>query len=203
MSFSNGKMYTVSVVPKGHRYWSEVQESVDKKINHRLKGQIGKYVITEMYNVRWRVKPFSCSYFKEFKPNRRFFFHGTSSEVIRKILNEGFKVTSVQSAKHGRMLGNGVYVAYHTNKGKHYAPDDYVLSVMVYAPKTLVVGPGESITEAQIKKAASQYDAIEVRTEAIVKYPNQTTIMRNHEICVFDTCRVIPRFILKLTHIKK
>lgn len=203
MPFNDGKMYTVSVVSKGNRYWNEVQKSVDEKINHRLKGQIGKYVIAELYDVKWRTKPFPFSYFKEFKPNRRFFFHGTSSQVIQKILDEGFKVTSVQ-AKHGRMLGNGVYLAYHTNKGKSYASDDYVLSVMVYAPNTLVVGPEESITEDQINKAATKYDAIEVRTGAIVKYSNQQPwTMQNHEICVFDTYRVIPRFILKLTHTQK
>jgi len=197
MSFNDGLMYKVIPISKNHHYWNDIQEVVDKKINRRLRPQFGRLIITELYSVKWRKKPFSFSYYKEFKPNRRFFFHGTSKKTIIKILDEGFKV--MPNFKNGRMLGDGVYVTYHTNKGKHYAPDNYVLSVMVYAPKTLVIGPGETITEAQIKAAANQYHAIEVRTGAIIDYPKKSPwTMQNHEICVFDPQRVIPRFILKL-----
>ena len=59
------------------------------------------------------------------------------------------------------MLGDGVYGTYHTNKGKTYGTDGYVISVMVYAPNTLVVNPGQSIDQATITSAPSHYDALE------------------------------------------
>lgn len=199
MSFRSGKLYKVKKLTRRHYHWNKIQDVVDKKINYRQKQKIGTVTIEELYDVRWRTKPFPWSWTIEFKPNRRFFFHGTSSNVIRKILDDGFKVVPAPNAAHGRMLGDGVYIAYHTNKAMSFAKDDYLLSVMVYAPKRLVVHPGQSIDASDIKKARKKYHIIEARTGAIVK----NWKLNNHEICVFDPQRVIPRFIIKLSQVKK
>jgi hypothetical protein len=187
MLFQNGRMYKVRQLARGHPVWGQIQDAIDR----RTKPGSGPLTLEALYDIRWIMKPFPWSYTYDFKPNRRWFYHGTSHATIQRILEEGFHV---RHAAHGRMLGDGVYVTYHTNKGKHYGPDGYVLSVMVYAPNTYLVGPGESLDRGQIPSICQTYDAIEVRTGAQI----DTWTMQNHEICVYDIRRVIPRFILKI-----
>lgn len=187
MSFRSGKMYTVHKLSPEHHFWPEVQTAVSR----RAKPQAGPLVLEELYDVRWRTKPFPWSWSREFKPNRRFFYHGTSRQAILRILDEGFKI---RPARHGRFLGDGIYASYHTNKSRAYCPEDYVLSVMVYVPNTLVVHPGQSLGEAEIRSAPQHCDAIEVRTGAVVK----GRLVKNHEICIFDPQRAVPRFILRI-----
>ena len=190
MKFSHGEMYTVKQLFKSHYHWNEIQQA----INRRTKPGMGPFNLKELYSVKWKTKPFPWSFNNYFKPNRRWFFHGTSQQTIIKILDGGFKVGPVYTAKSGRMLGDGVYATYHTNKGRMYGKDGYVLSVMVCAPKTLVFHPSQQLDKNTIATAPQKYHAIEVRTNVVVNnWP-----MQNHEICVFDTRRVIPRFIIKI-----
>ncbi len=189
--FKSGKIYTVTHLSRDHRLWEGVQAAITR----RAKPGVGRLVLEELYDVRWRDKPFPWSWSREFKPGRRLFYHGTSRKIIQRILDDGFRIVSTARAKHGRMLGDGVYATYHTNKGQAYGTDGYVLSVMVYAPNALVVQPGQTINLAEIQKAAQSCDAIEVRTGAVVRGRR----IRNHEICVFDPQRVVPRFILKIS----
>ena len=186
MSFQDGKLYQVKKLNSSHRYWKDVENAIN-----RNKKSGTKYVIEELYSLSWKSKPFPWSWTKEFKPNRRFFFHGTSKQSIQNILDNGFRVGS---AKNGRMLGDGVYITYHSNKGRNYAPEDYILSTMIYAPNTFVVHPHQTFNLSSISTIARNHDAIEVRTDAIVG----TWTMKNHEICVFNPKRVVPRFIIKL-----
>ena len=192
MSFVDGRMYTVKQLSKNHPHWASVQDAVHRRTKPDYKRKYGPLVLQELYEVRWRRKPFPWSYYNEFKPKRRWFFHGTTQQSIIKILDEGFKIGPVRS---GRMLGDGIYATYHAHKAESYAPEDYVLSVMIYAPHTLVVHPGQSLDAATIANASKKYHAVEVRTG--VKVPGWT--MKNHEICVYDVRRIIPRFILKFS----
>ena len=187
MSFQDGKLYTVKKLTDSHPYWKGVEDA----INRNKKSSSSPYIIEELYSINWVKKPFPWSWTREFKPNRRFFFHGTSKHSIQNILNDGFKTSYT---KNGKMLGDGVYITYHSNKGKNYAPEDYILSTMIYAPKTYVVHPKKIITRSSIDAFSKIYDAIEVRTNSIVD--NWT--MQNHEICVYNPKRVVPRFIIKL-----
>lgn len=187
MVFRSGRLYTVEEVPRNHRYWQAVSEAIKR----RTKPGKGPLNLVELYEVRWRKKPFPWSWTREFKPNRRWFFHGTSRSIIQRVLDEGFRIPS---PKHGRMLGSGVYLTFHANKSIKYGPEGYVVSAMVYTPRVLLVSPGQSISIKEIQEAPRKYDAIEVRTGAIVG----TWTMRNHEICVFDPLRVVPRFICKI-----
>ncbi len=186
MSFQDGKLYKVVKLNKSHPHWKEVEEALN-----RNKKSSTPYVIEELYSVSWHKKPFPWSWTKQFKPNRRFFFHGTTRQSIQNILNVGFQTSYT---KHGKMLGNGVYITYHSNKSRNYAPEDYLLSTMIYAPKTLVVNPNEKLDLTLINSLSKTVDAIEVRTNAIVG----TWTMKNHEICVYDVRRVVPRFIIKV-----
>jgi len=186
MSFQDGKIYKVKKLDNSHRYWKNVEDAIN-----RNKKSGTKYVIGELYLISWQSKPFPSSWTKQFKPNRRFFFHGTSKQSIQNILDNGF---TIGTEKNGRMLGNGVYITYHSNKSRNYSPNDYLLSTMIYAPKTLVVNPSEKLDLTLINSLSKTVDAIEVRTNSIVG--NWT--MKNHEICVFDARRVVPRFIIKL-----
>jgi hypothetical protein len=190
MKFRNGKIYTVQQLAKSHYYWNNIQAA----INRRTKPGMGSFKLKELYSVKWKRKPFPWSYSKEFKPHRRWFYHGTTQQTIINILDGGFKVSPVYTAKNGRMLGDGVYATYHTNKGKMYGVDGYVVSVMVYAPNTLVFHPSQQLDKNTIDNASQKYDAIEVRTDVVINGWK----MVNHEICVFDTRRVIPRFIIKI-----
>lgn len=187
MTFRDGKLYTIQKLSTSHPYW----QGVSAAIKRRTKPNAGPLKLVELYEVRWRQKPFPWSWKRQFKPNRRWFYHGTTKQIIQRILDEGFKIPP---PRHGRMLGQGVYLTYHTNKSIHYGPDGYVISVMVYAPNVLLVNPGQSIDQNQIQNAPLKYDAIEVRTGAIVR----AWTMRNHEICVFNPLRVVPRFICKI-----
>ncbi len=186
MSFQNGKLYQVEKLTRSHSYWS----SVEKAINKNNKSGTN-YIIKELYSLSWTKKPFSWSWTKQFKPNRRFFFHGTTKQSIQSILDRGFQIGYT---KHGKMLGNGVYITYHSSKSKNYAPDDYIISTMIYAPNALVVNPSEKLDLSLINSLSKTVDAIEVRTNSIVG----DWIMKNHEICVYDPKRVVPRFIIKL-----
>jgi len=114
--------------------------------------------------------------------------------AIRNIVEENQVVLQTNYTKHGKMLGNGVYISYHSNKSKNYAPENYLLSTMIYAPNTLVVNPNDKLDLSLIDSLSKSVDAIEVRTNAIVG----TWTMKNHEICVYDVRRVVPRFIIKL-----
>jgi len=187
MSFQKGKLYKVEKLNSTHSHWKDVE----KALNRNKKYNISSYQLEELYSVTWFRKPFPWSWTKEFKPNRRFFFHGTSRQSIQSILDSGFQTSYT---KHGKMLGDGVYITHHSNKGRNYAPEDYIVSTMVYAPNTFVVQPNQTLNLNQINTLSKQYDAIEVRTNAIVG--NWT--MKNHEICVYNPQRVIPRFIIKL-----
>jgi hypothetical protein len=189
MVFSDGLMYTVGKVAQSHQLWKEVEEAVTRRINPAA--GVGSLSLLELYDVRWRSKPFPWSYSNEFKPHRRWFYHGTDSYTIARILDEGFKIGT---ARTGRMLGDGVYATYHTNKGKSYGTDGYVISVMVYAPNSLVVHSGQFVDQSTITTTCLRYDALEVRKGAVVA----NYAMKNHEICVFDTRRIIPRFIIKI-----
>ena len=186
MSFQDGKLYKVKKLNRSHKYWQDVEDAIN-----RNKKSGTKYIIEELYSISWHSKPFPWSWTKQFKPNRRFFFHGTSKQSIQNILDNGF---TVGTAKNGRMLGDGVYITYHSNKGRNYAPEDYILSTMIYAPKTLVVSPNEKLDLTLIDSLSKAVDAIEVRTNSIVG----SWTMKNHEICVFNPKRVVPRFIIKL-----
>jgi len=186
MSFQNGNLYKVEKLNISHPHWKEVEEA----LNRNKKSSI-PYVIEELYSVSWHKKPFPWSWTKQFKPNRRFFFHGTTKQSIQNILDNGFQTGYT---KHGKMLGNGVYISYHSNKSRNYAPEDYLLSTMIYAPNTLVVNPKEKLDLTLIDSLSKRVDAIEVRTNAIVG----TWTMKNHEICVYDVKRVVPRFIIKV-----
>lgn len=191
MVFINGDLYTVEKLSRNHPDWNGVTDA----IHRRTKSGQASITVEEIYEVLWRRKPFPWSWTHQFRPNRRFFYHGTTITIIQRILDEGFKVGDATTASHGRMLGNGVYATYHTHKGKMYAPDGYMLTVMVYAPNTLCIGPGQALDATTIANAPKLYDALEVRTNALV--PNWA--MHNHEICVFDTRRVIPKYILKVS----
>jgi len=186
MSFQDGELYQVEKLNRSHYFWQDVENAINRNNKSGT-----KYIIEELYSLSWKNKPFPWSWTKQFKPNRRFFFHGTTKQSIQNILDNGF---TIGHAKHGRMLGNGVYITHHSNKGRNYSPEDYLLSTMVYAPKTLVVNPNEKLDLTLINSLSKTVDAIEVRTNSIVG--NWT--MKNHEICVFDTRRVIPRFIIKI-----
>ncbi|NOZ91639.1 MAG: hypothetical protein GXO60_10195 [Epsilonproteobacteria bacterium] len=187
MSFQDGKLYRVTELTNTHPHWQGVQDA----INRNRKSSSLPYIIEELYSVTWIKKPFPWSWTKEFKPNRRFFFHGTSRQSIQKILDEGFKTSYT---RNGKMLGDGVYITYHSNKGKNYAPEDYIISTMIYAPRTYVVHPNQTINQNAINTLSKRYDAIEVRTGSIVG----SWTMQNHEICVYNPKRVVPRFIIKL-----
>ena len=187
MSFQDGKLYKVVRLNNNHPHWKEVEEA----LNRNKKSSTTHYIIEELYSVSWHRKPFPWSWTKQFKPNRRFFFHGTTKQSIQNILDNGFQTGYT---KHGKMLGNGVYITYHSNKSRNYAPEDYLLSTMIYAPKTLVVNPNEKLDLTLIDSLSKTVDAIEVRTNAIIG----TWIMKNHEICVFNPKRVVPRFIIKV-----
>lgn len=188
MSFRNGKRYTIKQLYSNHHYWNEVQEAVRR----RAKPGTGKLHLAELYDIRWRKKPFRWSWTREFRPHRRFFYHGTQLGTIPKILDQGFKLCV---PVHGRMLGPGIYATYHTNKGQTYGAGGYVVSVMVYAPKTRTVHPGQSVSSTDIQRWKSRYDAIEVRTDAVILGWK----MLNHEICVFDPRRVVPKFLIRIT----
>ncbi len=193
MTFQNGKLYTIQKLYPDHVHWKGVKKAVSRRTNANI-------TLVELYDVRWRRKPFPWSYHKEFKAHRRWFYHGTSIANIQKILHEGFKVTPAITSHNGRMLGDGIYSTYHTHKGKWYGVDQYVISVMVYTPKILVIQKGQTFDNSQIPTILKSYDAIEVRRGSTVVDPVQkrTCVMKNHEICVYDTRRTIPRFILKL-----
>jgi len=186
MSFQDGKLYKVEKINNSHPHWKGVEEA----LNRNKKSSI-PYVIEELYDITWNNKPFPWSWTKQFKPNRRFFFHGTSKQSIQNILDNGFQTGYT---KHGKMLGDGVYITYHSNKSRNYAPEDYLLSTMIYAPRTLVVNPNEKLDLTLISSLSKTVDAIEVRTNSMVG----TWTMKNHEICVFNPKRVVPRFIIKL-----
>jgi hypothetical protein len=186
MSFQDGKLYKITKLSPTHSNWQAVEDALNRK---NRSGTF--YKIEELYSVTWHYKPFPWSWTHEFKPNRRFFFHGTTKQSIQNILEDGFKTSYT---KNGKMLGDGVYITYHSHKGRSYAPEDYVLSTMIYAPNTFVVHPQQSFDLNDISKIAKSYDAIEVRTDSVVG--NWT--MKNHEICVFNPQRVVPRFIIKL-----
>jgi hypothetical protein len=190
--FTNGKRYLVSKLDPSHKDWSVVERVLAKR------NRAGGFRLAELYEVKWRTKPFNWSYY-EFRKDRRFFFHGTQKSTIQTILDEGFKVVR---GPRGQMLGPGIYAAYHTQKGRLYAPDAYVLSVMVYAPKTQTYGPTDTVTGAHIQALRKSHHAVEVRTGTVVSTPDQRrggTVtpwkLRNHEICVFDPARVVPRYI--------
>jgi hypothetical protein len=186
--FANGAAYKVIQLQNSHPLWNDVQKS----LSDRRKDTTKTLILEELYAVEWVHKPFKWSWKREFKPNRRFFYHGTSCTTIQKILDDGFKI--IPTPVSGRMLGDGIYATYHTDKALLYAPENYIFSVMVYAPQTLLIPPQISIQAAVIQAAVNTYHAVEVRTGAIV---NAYT-MQKHEICVYDTRRIIPRFISKV-----
>lgn len=189
-TIQDGKIYTATPLnPKGKTF-AEVQ----KAFNRRTSQGFGKKVeIVESYDIKWKKKPFPYSYSKEFKPRRRFFYHGAPLATVKNILDSGFIIQS--SARTGRMLGDGVYSTYHFDKSLQYAPEQYIISVMVYAPNTLLLNPNQQIDAGTIKSAPQKgFDAIEVRTDSIVMGHR----MRLHEICVFSTMRIIPKFISKV-----
>lgn len=190
LSFQSGRIYTVKKLSLHHPLWDQVRAAIAR----RTRSPAGELGLIELYSVRWREKPFPWSWSREFKPQRRFFYHGTTRTAIQQILDQGFKVAPARRARHGHLLGPGVYATYHTDKGRRYGSDDYVLSVMVYAPDILVVHPGGAIDLSAIQQAPQRYDAIEVRTGAVVR----GRTIQHHEICVFDPRRVVPRFIVKI-----
>lgn len=194
MTFKSGRVYKAERLSDSSPLWKEIQNVVSR----RTKAGMPELQLQEVWDVKWREKPFPWSYYREFKPKRRWFYHGTYSHIIQNILDQGFIITSSASSLHGRMLKDGIYATYHTNKGKLYAFDEYIISVMIYAPHCLVVERGQSIDEYDIIKASKEYHAIEVRTGSIIQYPQRTHTMANHEICVYDSRRIIPRFILKI-----
>jgi hypothetical protein len=193
MIINNGKLYNVEKFSNIDVRWKDIEDAVHR----RTKPGTPELRVEEIYDIRWKEKPFPWS-FTEFKKERRWFYHGTSIQIINKVLDEGFKVVHNSQSKHGRMLKDGIYATYHTQKGKLYAPDGYVMSVMVYAQNRLTIKKGERIDEQQIISATKAYDAIEVLTGSIISYPNRLHTMQNHEICVYDSRRIIPRFILKI-----
>jgi len=182
----NGNKYTVKQLTKKNHHWAGVEEAIKR----RTKAGVKKLKLVELYEVRWKNKPFRFR-FSDFDQHKRWFYHGTSLSNIQSILNDGFQI---KTAKNGRMLGNGIYATYHTQKGILYGVDNYILSVMVYAPKTYLVNKGQSIDAKFIKSVSNNYHALEVRSESIVIGYE----MKNHEICVYDCTRIQPRFIIKL-----
>lgn len=187
MQFRNGTKYSVRKLNQSHPHWQNIEKIVPKK----SKAGTGPYSLHELWDIRWRKKPFPWSYFGEFKPGRRFFFHGTDAITIQNIIDEGFKIVP---AKHGRMLGDGIYATYHTNKVMLYGSDNYVISVMVYSPNRYCINPGQSVDGVAVQNAPNRWEALEVRTDSFVMGYK----MKNHEICVYDTRRIIPRFILRI-----
>ena len=195
MPFRNGKAYTVKFVSKNDRTFSDVQAAMDRK----TKNGYNRTILKDLWDVRWIKKPFSWSYSREFKPNCRFFWHGTSKQNIYDILDNGFKVGGSNTSKsNGSMLGRGVYATFHTHKVAQYAVDGFVVSVMIYAPRTLLVTNGQTLTQKDHQAAYNQYHAIEVTSGANVHNRIGGKAMINHEICVFDPIRVIPRYICRI-----
>jgi len=82
--------------------------------------------------------------------------------------------------------------------GRLNALDDCILSVRVYAPKTLTIHPGKMLTKATHDIALKKQHAIEVRSGSKVHNKWGGTPMAHHEICVFDPIRVVPYFICKI-----
>lgn len=187
MSFHSGRLYRVTPLARDHPLWEAVQAAVAR----RARPESGRPTLVELYDLRWQRKPFPWSWSQAFKPQRRFFFHGTSTGTVRRILDQGFRVAH---SRHGRLLGDGVYATYHTDKGLAYGEENYLFSVMVYAPHTYVVHPGQAVERAQLQQTARRYEAIEVRSGALVGGHR----IRDHEICVFDPRRVVPRFLLRV-----
>jgi hypothetical protein len=190
MMFRNGKAYTVSQISRHDPDW----QTVAQKVAERTKPSTPQIRVDEVYSLKWTAKPFPWSYYHEFRPKRRFFFHGTSRATVERILDEGFRIFP-KAGGLGNLLGDGIYVSYHTNKSRAFTPDGYMLSVMVYAPNTLCLHPGQSLDDNTLAQSRATHDAIEVRTGAIVR----GWTMQNHEICVLNAVRTIPRFIIKVS----
>jgi hypothetical protein len=190
MTFQNGGLYTTSRLPRSDADWQTVAQVVAQK----TKPGVSPINVDDVFSVKWTRKPFPWSYYHEFRPHRRFFFHGTSRAVIQKILNEGFRVFP-RPAGSQNLLGDGIYVSYHVNKSRRFSPDGYMLSVMVYAPRTYCVHPGQSLSVAELQQIRATYDAIEARSGAIIQgYP-----LQNHEICIMDPLRTVPRYVIKVS----
>jgi hypothetical protein len=195
MSLHGGQLYRIYEIDKDHHDWHGVVSAARRRTrkdqnNHRPVG------VKAVYSVKWRNKPFPWSYTREFKPSRRWFYHGTSESNIQSILNAGFQ------ASQGGMLGQGVYAAFHSNKSLHYSypnskNEKYTISVMVYAPWTYCAQPGSTLGDFKLSLLRLFYQAIEVRTGAHVNARRGGTGMRYHEICVRDPRRVVPRFIIE------
>ena len=165
---------------------SKNRQGVMDAVERRTKSGIIR--VNKVYDLKWTRKPFKWSYTREFKPNVRWFFHGSSDSNIQGILNTGFKPST-----DGK-LGAGVYATYHTDLSKSFARGGgYILSVMVYAPKTYLVDKGQSISKSEISKLRQKYHAIEVRSDG-----NVGVKFNKHEICVFDHLRVVPRFLIRV-----
>ncbi|MHA1407677.1 MAG: hypothetical protein ACTSSG_09910 [Candidatus Heimdallarchaeaceae archaeon] len=145
--------------------------------------------IQKIYDIKWKEKPFSWSYFNEFKPNRRWFFCGVDSDDVNSILNSGMQIRRKSDTN---ILGNGVYLSYHPFKAIEDSIDLHLLSCMIYAPNTFVFHPNQQITENDLKLASAKYDAIEIRSGALINGRQMT----HHQICVFESKRVIPRYLI-------
>ncbi|MGD9891542.1 MAG: hypothetical protein AB7R89_27375 [Dehalococcoidia bacterium] len=186
MTFRDGTLYTATRLSPSDPYWRDVVDAVQR----RTKPNTGTFTVQEVYSLRWRNKPFPYSYTYEFRPNRRFFWHGSSIQNLQRILDEGFKPGM------GGMLGPGIYTTFHINKSWGYAPERFVMSVMIYAPNTVCFHSGDVVDLNSVSYLKQAHDAIEVRSGVMVG----TWSMNNHEICVQESVRAIPRFITKLTH---
>jgi len=183
----DGKIYTISSIPKKDKLFKDVYDIIKKQ----NKGVNSIIKLEKLYNVKWRFKPFSWSYLNEFKPNARWFFCGVKEGKIQHILDEGF---STQPTDKYHLLGNGIYLSYHIAKALKDTDNNYIISCLVYAPRVLLKHPEESISLKEIQSAQNELDAIELRSNVYLSNKK----LRFHQICVFDSKRVVPRFILQL-----
>jgi len=182
MSFKDGKLYKVEKLNKSHPYWYDIVNIINNKTNINI-----SYYIEELYSISWKHKPFKWSWAQEFKPNRRFFFCGISKSNIENILDYGFQ-------SNIDIFRDGIYLTYHSNKAIDDSPEGYILSNMVYVPKSYVVNPYEEFNENEIDFIKNNFHSIEFRTNSII----QNLEVKNHTICIFNSNRVIPRFIIKV-----
>jgi len=183
MNITNGNLYTIKEISSKDKNYKGVIDSVIRRTKS------GNISVEKVYDVKWNKKPFKWSYFNEFKPKRRWFYHGSSDRNIQSILNTGFIPSSAGK------LGPGVYATYHPELSCAFRRGgQHVLCCMVYAPKTYLVDKGKSISHNEvITRINKKYDAIEVRSSGSVG-----VTFSSHEICVFEPTRIIPRFLIKV-----
>ena len=77
-----GNLYYVERVNHKESIFEQIQDVLIRRTIPRE----ATLRLEELYNVKWTEKPFPFSYFKEVKPNQRFFFHTTTIQGVNDIL---------------------------------------------------------------------------------------------------------------------